>query len=194
MAASESVSSHPESPGGRRKAAEMVPSMYEQLRSLAAKKMANEAPGQTIGATALVHEAYLRVAGSGEQEQEAKWENRGHFYVAAATAMRRILIDRARRKKAIRHGGEWQRTEFDIIDAPAAVVEPSDELLALDEALAELAEEDPRKARLVELRYFVGLTSQEAADVLGVSKPTADRDWTFARAWLHQRVRGQADS
>jgi RNA polymerase sigma factor (TIGR02999 family) len=170
----------------------MVPSMYEQLRSLAAKKMANEAPGQTIGATALVHEAYLRVAGSGEQE--AKWDNRGHFYVAAATAMRRILIDRARRKKAIRHGGEWRRTELDIIDAPAAVSEPSDELIALDEALRELAEEDERKARLVELRYFVGLTSQEAADVLGISKPTADRDWTFARAWLHQRVRGQVDS
>jgi RNA polymerase sigma factor (TIGR02999 family) len=191
MAASESVSSHPESPGGRRKAAEMVPSMYEQLRSLAAKKMANEAPGQTIGATALVHEAYLRVAGSGDQE--AKWDNRGHFYVAAATAMRRILIDRARRKKAIRHGGEWRRTELDIIDAPAAVSEPSDELIALDEALRELAEEDERKARLVELRYFVGLTSQEAADVLGISKPTADRDWTFARAWLHQRVRGKSD-
>jgi RNA polymerase sigma factor (TIGR02999 family) len=169
----------------------MVPAMYEELRCLAAKKMANESPGQTIGATALVHEAYLRIAGNGEQE--AKWENSRHFYGAAAMAMRRILIDRARRKKAVRHGGEWQRTEFDMIDLPGEVSEPTDELLALDEALGELAGEHERKARLVELRYFIGLTSQEAADVLGISKPTADRDWTFARAWLHQRVRGKAD-
>ena len=169
----------------KRKAAELLPSMYEELRQLAARKMANESPGQTINATALVHEAYLRIA---KTEEDVRWDNRGHFYMAAAEAMRRILIDRARRKKAIRHGGEWQRTELDSINAPAAP-EKSDELLALDEALREFSKIDERKGRLVKLRYFVGLSSVEAAEVLGVSKATADRDWAYARAWLHAKVR-----
>ncbi len=170
----------------KRRAEEMLPSMYEELRKLAAQKMAGEQPGQTINATALVHEAYLRLA---RTEQDARWDNRGHFYIAAAEAMRRILIDRARRKRAERHGGGWQRTELDSIHVPAAPPDKSDELLALDEALQELAAQDERKAQLVQLRYFVGLESQEAADVLGISKATADRDWAYARAWLHSRVR-----
>ena len=170
----------------KQKASEVLPPMYEQLRRLAGRKMANEAPGQTIGATALVHEAYMRVAGD---EDETQWNHRGHFYVAAATAMRRILIDRARRKKAVRHGGEWRRTELDMIDAPENVPEPPEDLIALDEALIALAGEDERKARLVELRYFVGLTFQEAADVLGVSRPTAERDWAYSRAWLHDHMK-----
>lgn len=169
----------------RRKAAEILPSMYEELRRLAAKKMAMEPAGQTINATALVHEAYLRIA---KTEEDVRWDNRGHFYMAAAEAMRRILIDRARRKKAIRHGGEWQRIEFDSINVPAAP-DKSDELLALDEALREFSKMDERKGRLVKLRYFVGLSSIQAAEVLGISKATADRDWAYARAWLHSKVR-----
>ena len=173
-------------PEQKRKAAEILPSMYEELRKLAAQKMASEPPGQTINATALVHEAYLRLARTAE---DARWDNRGHFYIAAAEAMRRILIDRARRKKAVRHGGDWQRTELDSIHVPAVSPDKSDEFLALDEALRELATVDERKAQLVQLRYFVGLESQEAAEVLGISKATADRDWAYARAWLHSRVR-----
>ena len=179
----------PDPRGQKRRSAEMLPSMYEQLRTFAAKKMANEAPGQTIGATALVHEAYLRVAG--DDDSEAKWHHRGHFYVAAATAMRRILIDRARRKKAVRHGGEWRRTDLDMVDAPQDVPEPPDDLIALDEALTALAAEDERKARVVDLRYFVGLNFQEVADVLEVSKPTAERDWAYAKAWLHDHMRNR---
>jgi RNA polymerase sigma factor (TIGR02999 family) len=170
----------------KRKAAEILPSMYEELRRLAARKMASEPAGQTINATALVHEAYLRIA---KTEEDVRWDNRGHFYIAAAEAMRRILIDRARRKKAIRHGGEWQRTELDSINAPGAAPDKSDELLALDEALREFSKLDERKGRLVKLRYFVGLSSMQAAEVLGISKATADRDWAYARAWLHSRVR-----
>ena len=169
----------------KRKAAQILPSMYEELRKLAAQKMAMEAPGQTINATALVHEAYLRIA---RTEEDVRWDNRGHFYMAAAEAMRRILIDRARRKKAIRHGGEWQRTELDSINVPAAP-DKSEELLALDEALQEFSKLDERKGRLVKLRYFVGLSSAQAAEVLGISKATADRDWAYARAWLHSKVR-----
>ncbi len=160
--------------------------MYDELRNLAAQKMSMEAPGQTIGATALVHEAYLRIVKS---EEDVRWDNRGHFYMAAAEAMRRILIDRARRKKAVRHGGEWQRTGLDTINAPATAPEKSDELLALDEALQEFLKLDERKGQLVKLRYFVGLSSAEAAEVLGISKATADRDWAYARAWLHSKVR-----
>ena len=185
-----SVSEEPDSTdaigAGKRSTAEILPSIYEELRLLAARKMANEPPGQTIGATALVHEAYLRIA---KTEDEVRWDNRGHFYMAAAEAMRRILIDRARRKKAIRHGGEWQRVELDSINAPAEIPDKSEELLALDEALREFSKLDERKARLVKLRYFVGLSSAEAAEVIGISKATADRDWAYARAWLHSRVR-----
>ena len=163
----------------------MLPVLYEDLRKLAIWKMAGEAPGQTISATALVHEAYLKIAKS---QEDACWESRGHFYTAIAEAMRRILIDRARRKKAVRHGGEWERTEFDTIKAPRMTPDKPEELLALDEALSELAMEDARKAKLVELRYFVGLSVEEAAEILEISTATAKRDWAFARAWLHHAI------
>lgn len=169
----------------KRKAAEILPSIYEELRSLAARKMAAEGPGQTICPTALVHEAYLRIA---KPEDDVSWDNRGHFYIAAAEAMRRILIDRARRKKAIRHGGEWERISLDSIDAPAVTPEKSDELLALDEALREFSKKDERRARLVMLRYFVGLEVTEAAEILEISTATATRDWAYARAWLHREI------
>lgn len=183
---SEKSDSRDGSPGDKGKAAEILPSMYEELRMLAARKMANEPPGQTINATALVHEAYLRITKTGE---DVRWDNRGHFYMAAAEAMRRILIDRARRKRAIRHGGEWRRIELDSINVPAVESDKSEELLALDEALDEFSKLDERKGRLVKLRYFVGLSSADAAEVLGISKATADRDWAYARAWLHAKIR-----
>lgn len=146
--------------------------------------MAAEPAGQTISATALVHEAYLRIA---KTEEEVRWDNRGHFYMAAAEAMRRILIDRARRKKAVRHGGALQRSELDSINAPQ-VPTRSEELLILDEALGDLEEQDERKARLVKLRYFVGLNVEETAEVLNISTATVKRDWAFAKAWLHHEI------
>ena len=173
-------------PVPKRRSSELIESVYEELRRVAARKMANEPAGHTLSATALVHEAYLRVASDGSKS--ALWESREHFYIAAAEAMRRILIDRARRKKAIRHGANAAHDPFDSVVAPSAP-ERSEELLALDEALMKLAAQDERKAKLVELRYFVGLTSAEAAKVLGISKPTADRDWTYARAWLFRELR-----
>ena len=170
----------------KRKAAEILPSMYDELRQLAARKMASESPGHTLYATALVHESYLRIA---KTEEDMRWDNRGHFYMAVAEAMWRILIDRARRKKAIRHGGEWQRTESNSINAPTVAPDKSDELLALDEALREFSKLDERKGRLVKLRYSVGLSGARAAEVLGISKATADRDWV----WLHDRVRSDRE-
>ncbi len=161
---------------------ELLAQVYAELRQLARAKMAREQPGHTLQPTALVHEAWLRL---GDQP----FENRAHFFSAAAEAMRRILIDRARRKQAARHGGDWRRTDLDGIDMPAAMPDKPDELLALDEALQELSKLDDRKAQLVKLRYFAGLESSEAAEVLGISKATADRDWNYARAWLHARVR-----
>jgi RNA polymerase sigma factor (TIGR02999 family) len=160
----------------------LLEQVYAELRQLARVKMAREQPGHTLQATALVHEAWLRL---GDQS----FENRAHFFSAAAEAMRRILIDSARRKLAARHGGDLQRTELDSINVPAAAPDKSDELLALDEALQELSAVDERKAQLIKLRYFVGLESSEAAEVLGISKATADRDWAYARAWLHERLR-----
>ena len=171
--------------GDAHAAAQLLPLVYDELRKLAARHMANEAPGQTLDATALVHEAYLRLVGPAD---EARWDNRGHFFAAAATAMRRILIERARRKQRIVHGGDRQRQELhpDLAAAPA----PDDDLLALDAALARLAERDPVKARLVELRYFAGLTGNQAAQVLGISPKTADRYWAYARAWLRREMEG----
>jgi RNA polymerase sigma factor (TIGR02999 family) len=163
-------------------AAALLAQVYAELRQLARAKMARENPGHTLQATALVHEAWLRL---GDQS----FENRAHFFSAAAEAMRRILIESARRKLAARHGGNLQRTELDSINMPAAAPDKADDLLALDEALQELSVADERKARLVELRYFVGLEASEAAEVLGISKATADRDWAYARAWLHARIR-----
>ena len=156
--------------------------VYSELRRLAAAKMAREAPGQTLQPTALEHDAWLRLGGDGQ-----RWENRAHFFGAAAEAMRRILIERARRKLAARHGGGQPRLEADEIEI-AAPTEKDDELLAVHEALGQLAAHDPRKAELVKLRYFAGLTIDEAADVLGISPPTAKRDWTYARAWLFRAI------
>jgi RNA polymerase sigma factor (TIGR02999 family) len=169
----------------RRRSAELIATVYHDLRRLAAQKLTREAPGHTLSATALVHEAYLRISAG---ETASRWESRGHFYMAAAEAMRRILIDRARRKKAARHGGGVEHEPLDSIEAPESAREISDRLLALDDALEKLAAHDERKARLVELRYFVGFTSEEAAEVLGISKPTADRDWTYAKAWLYREI------
>jgi RNA polymerase sigma factor (TIGR02999 family) len=172
-------------------ASQLLPLVYDELRRLAAQKLANEQPGQTLQPTALVHEAYLRLVASARSEPGSAspdWVGRGHFFAAAAEAMRRILVENARRKKRLRHGGGRQRLEMhpDLVGA----AEPDDELLALDAALAKLAQRDPLKARLVELRYFAGLTGDQAAAILGISPSTADRHWVFARAWLRREVRG----
>jgi RNA polymerase sigma factor (TIGR02999 family) len=172
--------------GDRSAAEKLLPLVYEELRKLAASKLAHEKPGQTLQATALVHEAYLRLVGHG-QEQPA-WDSRAHFLSAAATAMRRILIERARYQQSLIHGGSRRREELatDHLVAP----EPDEKLLALDTALQKLAEIDPDKARLVELRYFAGLTGEQAAGILGVSPTTADRYWAYARAWLRREIQG----
>jgi RNA polymerase sigma factor (TIGR02999 family) len=164
-------------------AEQLLPLVYAELRRLAAQKLACEKPGQTLDATALVHEAYLRLAG---QEKPRSYRDRGHFFAAAAQAMRRILIDSARRKQAQKRGGGLQRQDLEGVAAP----EPDEDLLALDEALQKLAAVDPLKARLVELRYFAGLTGEQAAEVLDISPSTADRHWAYARAWLQAEVRG----
>ena len=165
-------------------AEQLLPLVYQELRKLAAQRLANEKPGQTLQATALVHEAYLRLVGA--DDASPRWDGRRHFLAAAAEAMRRILIERARRRQSQKRGGGWERRGLDAVAAP----EPDEELLALDEALKRLAETDPLKGKLVELRYFAGLTSDEAAEVLGISSSTADRHWAFARAWLQAAVRG----
>src|SRR5262245_24475308 len=169
--------------GDAHAAAALLPLVYDELRRLAADRMAAERPGHTLDATALVHEAYLRLVGAAEPRA---YRDRLHFFAAAATAMRRILIDLSRRKRTGKRGGGRARHALDRLPAPA----PDDELLALDEALDRLAAEDPIQARLVELRYFSGLTGEQAAAVLGVSPSTADRHWAYARAWLQTAVRG----
>jgi RNA polymerase sigma factor (TIGR02999 family) len=167
-------------------AAELLPLVYQELRRLAAQKLAGEGPGHTLQPTALVHEAYLKLFGSGP---ERTWNGRTHFFAAAAEAMRRILIDHARRKQRARHGGG--RKQVELREAEAVFEGPSDDLLALDESLTALAAADPAKADLVKLRYFAGLTLEEAARLLGISRATADRQWAFARAWLyHAMTRG----
>jgi RNA polymerase sigma factor (TIGR02999 family) len=163
----------------------LLPLLYDELRKLAAAKLSQEKPGQTLDATALVHEAYLKLLGPAATRQP--WTSRGHFFAAAATAMRRILIDNARRKQAQKRGGGWQRQELEAIVASEA----DEDLLALDSALEKLAVKDPQKAKLIELRYFAGLTGEEAAKALGISATTADRHWTYARAWLRAEIRGQ---
>jgi RNA polymerase sigma factor (TIGR02999 family) len=162
---------------------ELLPLVYGELRRLAAQQLAKERPGQTLQATALVHEAYIRMVGSGQSD---KWHGRGQFFAAAAESMRRILVDHARRKQSQKRGGGWQRVELDAVSAP----ERDRDLLALDDALEKLAAQDPVKAKLVELRYFAGLTGDEAAEVLGISPTTADRHWAYARAWLKAEIRG----
>ena len=165
-------------------AVELLPLVYEELRRLAAHKMAAEAPGQTLQPTALVHEAWLRLVG----DDGARFANRAHFFAAAALAMRGILIANARRKQRQKHGGGWERVDVDPIQLAEPL--PSEDLLALDEALTELAQRDPQAAELVQLRFFAGLTQQQAAEVLGLSRRTADRTWAYARAWLYEQIAG----
>ncbi len=162
---------------------QLLPLVYEELRRLAAHKMANEAAGQTLQPTALVHEAWLRLVGNENQ----KWDGRAHFFAAAAEAMRRILIDRARRKRAIRHGGDQQRVDIQEVDVASAA--DDDQVLAVSEALDKLAVEHKVEAELVKLRYFVGMTNEEAAEVLGISPRSAKYYWTHARAWLYGEIR-----
>jgi RNA polymerase sigma factor (TIGR02999 family) len=167
-------------------AEQLLPLVYDELRKLSAQMLAQERPGQTLEPTALVHEAYLRLIGT---EPARPWNGRGHFFGAAAEAMRRILVEAARRKGRVRHGGGRQRIDLDPAAAPAPQSE--DDLLALDEALTRMAQIDPAAARLVELRYFTGLTMPEAADALSIPLRTAERNWAYARAWLHRAVSGQ---
>ena len=169
--------------GDAKAASLLFPLVYEELRKVAAQKMAREVPGQTLQPTALVHEAWLKLGG----DAQPTWQNRAHFFGAAAEAMRRILVDRAREKKALKRGGDMERVELDGLDLAAPV--PDDELLALDEALNGLAKVDTRAADMVKLCFFVGLTQEEAANELGVSLSTAERVWSFARAWLLREMR-----
>lgn len=169
--------------GDPQAAAQLLPLVYDELRRLAAQKLAHEKPGQTLEATALVHEAYLRLAGTGDPP---RWNDRIHFYAAAAEAMRRILIDNARKKKCEKRGGQQQRVEWHHdIEAPANL---NDDLLAIDEALTRLAAEDAESAQLVKLRFYAGLSVEEAADVMGVARATAYRTWNYAKAWLRTKL------
>jgi RNA polymerase sigma factor (TIGR02999 family) len=175
--------------GDTRAADQLLPLVYDELRRLAAQELAREAPGQTLQATALVHEAYVRlVAGEGRRRgEEPAWESRRHFFAAAAEAMRRILIDRARGKRRLKRGGGWRRLRLDHIDLPGS--EAPEEFLALDEALQKLAQQDTLGAELVKLRFFAGLTLEEAAHTLGLARRTADRYWAFVRSWLYDELR-----
>ena len=176
--------------GDPRAAEQLLPLIYDELRRLAAQRLSQEKPGQTLEATGLVHEAYLRLVGT---DEEKRWDNRGHFFAAAAEAMRRILVENARRKRSGKHGGGMVRQDLDEI-RPAAP-ELCEDLLALDEALERLAEKDAVKAELVKLRHFAGLTVDQAAQALGISPATADRYWAYARAWLHAEItRGDASA
>jgi RNA polymerase sigma factor (TIGR02999 family) len=165
---------------------QLLPAVYDELRRLAAAKLAREAPGHTLQATALVHEAWLRLGGA----EDSKFANRAYFFGAAAEAMRRILVESARRKKRVRHGGELERVDVDAVELPMPM--PDDELLALDEALDGLAAVDARAAEVVKLCFFVGLTQQQAANELGISLATAERLWSFARAWLLREMQKQS--
>jgi RNA polymerase sigma factor (TIGR02999 family) len=174
-------------------AEQLLPLVYDELRRLAAQKLAREKPGQTLQATALVHEAYTRLVGGGEPVcRELRWDNRGHFFAAAAEAMRRILIDRAREKQSQKRGGGRKRLDIDALDL--ATQATPDQLLAVDDALAKLSREDLAASRLVELRYFAGLTVEEAGKALGISVATAYRHWKYARAWLHRELLGAVES
>jgi RNA polymerase sigma factor (TIGR02999 family) len=171
--------------GDRKAAAELLPLVYDELRKLAVARMAQEQPGQTLQPTALVHEAWLRLAG----DPSARFEGRGHFFAAAAEAMRRILIDRARQKLSLKRGARAERVDLNEIDVAAAA--DDDTLLALDEAMGKLAQEDPESAAFIKLRFFAGLTNDEAAQALGIPERTARRHWSFARAWLYREIRRQ---
>jgi RNA polymerase sigma factor (TIGR02999 family) len=171
--------------GNPQAAGRLLPLVYDELRRLAAQKMALEKPGQTLSATALVHEAYLRLVDM-DAAQAQNWNSRGHFFAAAAEAMRRILVERAREKRSAKRGGDWCRVDCEI-DKLAETLR-DDRLLALNEAIVRLAEQDPTKADLVKLRYFAGLKIQEAAQALGISTTTADRYWTYTRDWLQREM------
>jgi len=166
-------------------AEQLLPLVYDELRRLAAARMAQEQPGQTLQATALVHDAYIRLV---DVEQAQHWDSRGHFFAAAAEAMRRILVEQARRKETIKAGGQNQRVE--LSEAEPAIDGPTMDLLALDEALQKLEEKDPRKSQLIKLRFFAGLSNQQAAAVLGISASTADLDWAYAKSWLRLEMSG----
>lgn len=168
--------------GNPKAAEELLPLVYEELRRLAAWRLGNERAGQTLQATALVHEAYLRLVG----KEDARWEGRRHFFGAAAEAMRRILVDNARRKKRLKHGGLLERVDVEDVDIASPI--PDDELLAVDDALDRLTVADPRAAELVKLCFFIGLTQEQAATELGISISTAERTWAFARAWLFREI------
>ena len=170
-------------------AEQLLPLVYEELRKLAAAKLAQEKPGQTLQATALVHEVYLRLMGAnmgGLVPSASNWDSRGHFFAAAAEAMRRILINRARDRGRLKRGGDWHSVNLDQIEV--ALDTPDEDLLALDEALVQLAADDPAAAKLVQLRFFAGMTLSQAASSLGISRRTADRQWAYARAWLYNRL------
>ena len=170
--------------GEAQAADQLLPVAYQELRRLAAHKMASESPGQTLQPTALVHEAWLKLVG----QENRKWEDRNHFFAASAEAMRRILVDNARRKRTQRHGGGQRRVQLDDVKL---AVENDDLLLAVNDALEKLAVTDKQKAELVKLHYFVGMTIEEAAQVLGISEPMAKRHWAYARAWLSEEIRSQ---
>ncbi|MDP6555822.1 MAG: ECF-type sigma factor [Pirellulaceae bacterium] len=165
---------------------QLLPIVYRELRRLAAQRLTHEKPGQTLQATALVHEAYVRLVDSDHQQ---RWDSRGHFFAAAAEAMRRILVENARRKKSLKHGGDLDRQR--LAESQIAAVEADDDLLALDEALDRLAETDPQAVELVKLRYFSGLTIPQVAEALDISSRSADRLWAYAKAWLHDEMQGE---
>jgi len=174
--------------GDTQAAERLLPLVYDELRKLAAQRLAREKPGQTLQATALVHDAYLRLVGA----QDPGWDGRGHFFAAAAEAMQRILVEGARRRQRLKRGGDRSRRDLDEVALSIAAPEggAEDDLLALDAALTKLAGREPLRARLVQLRYFSGLSVAQAAEVLGISTSTADRYWTFARAWLRVEIAG----
>jgi RNA polymerase sigma factor (TIGR02999 family) len=177
-------------PGDPQVAEMLLPLVYDELRSLASRRLERETPGQTLQATALVHEAYMRLVGC---DPGRRWDGRGHFFAAAAEAMRRILVDRARDRRRLKRGGGRGRVDLDLGSVPLDA--PGDDLIDLDEALTELGREDPLCARVVALRFFAGLTQAEAAEALGLARRTADRHWAYARAWLYERLRrGEAAS
>jgi RNA polymerase sigma factor (TIGR02999 family) len=175
--------------GNHAAAEELLPLVYEELRKLAEAKLAQEKPGQTLQATALVHEAYIRLVGA---EPTQRWDSRGHFFAASAEAMRRILIDRARNKKRLKRGGELAKLDLDALEC--ALDSPPDELLAIDEALESLAVDHKDCAQLVKLRFFAGMSQREAAAALALPRRTADRQWSFARAWLFKRLSERDDA
>lgn len=177
--------------GDRQAAAELLPLVYRELRTLAKRRLKSEKSGQTWQATELVHEAYRKLVDTKDGE-DIKWNGVGHFFGAAAEAMRRILIDRAREKSALKRGGDLERVEFEAVDHPAR--QRPEELLSLDAALSKLEQQDARKAELVKLRYFVGLTTEQAADALNISRATADRDWSYARVWLKAEIKKQSEN